>query len=198
MDHSWRAAADAGAPITVVGAGNWLISCDRIGPRVLELCTGRFGDDVELFESGSAGLALLDCIRGQELMLVVDACKGGCRSGEIRIIEMEYPTDLPYGPSMHQFGPLETLAIASHLYPEKLPRQTRLIVVETEGLNETELEDACGRVLTVLSREIAVWRGHHAKGDSLPTGSSRGAERHVPEPITRPEPNAADKQENAV
>jgi hydrogenase maturation protease len=152
----------ADVPITVVGAGNWLISCDRVGPRVLALCAERFGDGVELFDSGSAGLALLDCIRGQELMLVVDACKWGGRRGEIRVLDVDRASDPSSGFSVHQLGPLETLAVARQLTPEKLPRHVRLIAVETEGLNEAELELACGRVLAVLDKEIACWRERHA------------------------------------
>jgi hydrogenase maturation protease len=151
----------ADVPITIVGAGNWLISCDRVGPKVLALCADRFGDGVELFDSGSAGLALLDCIRGQELMLVVDACKWGGRRGEIRVMDVDRATDPSSGFSVHQLGPLETLAVVRHLSPEKLPRNMKLIAVETEGLNEAELEFVCGQVLAVLDKEIACWRDRH-------------------------------------
>ncbi|MFP4315915.1 MAG: hydrogenase maturation protease [Desulfovibrionales bacterium] len=150
-----------GPPITIVGAGNWLVSCDRIGPRVLQLCQRRYGSGVELFDSGSAGLALLDCIRGQDLLMVVDACKHGGPSGEITIREMDFISDLTHGPSVHQIGPLETLVVARHLYPERLPRRVLLVMVETEGMMESDLDSVCRRVIALLDREIFDWRKQH-------------------------------------
>jgi hypothetical protein len=66
------------ARVTVAGAGSRLIPCDSVGPRVLELCSGRFGEEVELFECGTTPLSLLDCIRGQELM-----AHSGCMHGRL-------------------------------------------------------------------------------------------------------------------
>jgi Ni,Fe-hydrogenase maturation factor len=75
----------ARAPISVAGAGNWLVPWDRIGPRVLELLEGRFpGSDVELVDLGSTGLALLDSLRAQELLILVDASSLGGAPGLIR------------------------------------------------------------------------------------------------------------------
>ncbi len=147
-------------PVTIVGAGNWLISCDRIGPRVLELCRDRFASEVELFNSGSAGLSLLDGLRGQELMLIVDACSQGWPSGEVRVREMDFSSPSARGSSLHQIGPLETLSVARQLYPEKIPRRVVLILVETEGLTETDIDQACTRVLAAVDKEIKLWRSH--------------------------------------
>jgi hydrogenase maturation protease len=146
------------ARVTVAGAGSRLIPCDSVGPRVLELCSGRFGEEVELFECGTTPLSLLDCIRGQELMLIVDACTGVFRSGEVRIMDLEQTHELTGGNGMHQLGPMEALAVARSLYPEKLPQRTVLVMVETEGLSGIELEKVCGRVLTVLDRQMEGWR----------------------------------------
>ena len=71
------------APVTIAGSGNWLLGHDRIGPRVLERVAGRWGDEVELVDIGTTSLALLDHLRGQELLLVVDACAGMASPGEV-------------------------------------------------------------------------------------------------------------------
>jgi hydrogenase maturation protease len=144
-------------PVTIAGAGNWLIACDRVGPRVLELLEGRYGADVELYDCGSSGLALLDCLRGQELLVVVDACRLGGESGDIRVIEADVIPASAHAQSVHQIGPLETLGVAAHLFPEHLPSRAMLVTVETEGLDEAGTESACRRVLRVLDGIVDAW-----------------------------------------
>ena len=62
--------------ILVAGAGNWLLASDRIGPRVLEMVSERYPSGVELCDIGSTALSLLDSLRGQDLLIVIDACVG--------------------------------------------------------------------------------------------------------------------------
>ncbi len=145
-------------PISIVGSGNWLISHDRIGPKVLELVEGRYGSEVELCHIGSAGLALLDYLHGQELMLVVDACLQGNQPGEICIIEPCLDTLNINITSVHQIGPLETLTFAKRLFPESMPQRIRLILVETDGIDEKKEAVACQEVLAILDQEIGAWQ----------------------------------------
>jgi hydrogenase maturation protease len=145
-------------PVTIAGAGNWLIACDRVGPRALELLEGRYGAEVELYDCGSSGLALLDCLRGQELLVVVDACRLGGESGEIRVIEADVLPESAHAQSVHQIGPLETLGVAAHLFPENLPSRAMLVTVETDGLDDAGTESACRRVLRVLDGIVDAWK----------------------------------------
>ena len=146
------------APVAVVGVGNWLVSYDRIGPLVLNLCEGRYGPDVELFDAGSAGLALLDCIDAQDLMLVVDACRSNGTPGKVRVAEMDVEAHMTSVPGLHQIGPLETLVVARHLFPEKLPRRLLFLLVETDGLSDDDLEQTGQRVVALIDEEIARYR----------------------------------------
>jgi hydrogenase maturation protease len=149
------------SPVSVVGAGHWLISYDRIGPRVLALIRGRYGPEVEICELGNTGFALLDHLRGQDLMLVVDACFLGGRAGEVRVIEPVLPTLDSRVTSVHQVGPLEALAVADRLFKESMPHRVVLIAVETEGVDKAAEWAACQRVVSILDREIdAWWRAH--------------------------------------
>ncbi len=148
-------------PISIVGAGNWLISYDKIGPQVLELVEGRYGSEVELCNIGSAGLALLDYLHGQELMLVVDACLQGNQPGEICIVEPCLDTLNMNITSVHQIGPLETLTFAKRLFPERMPLRIRLILVETNGIDDKKEAIACQEVLAILDREIEAWQRDH-------------------------------------
>lgn len=143
------------AAISIVGAGNWLVNHDSVGPRVLELARGRYGDTVELCETGSAGLALLDHLHGQDLMIIVDACTLGGKPGTIKVVDpAEYSASPSHNVSIHQINPFETLAVAKQIYPDQVPDRILLVLVETGNINELELERACSEVMELLDREI--------------------------------------------
>jgi hydrogenase maturation protease len=146
------------APVTVAGSGNWLLAQDRVGPQVLARLADRLPEEVELAELGSSSLALLDWLRGQELLVVVDACVGRGAPGEVSVSDTD-GGELPRGwPSLHQIGPLETLAVARALQPELLPRRVVLVQVETGGLPPEDEEHACAAAVTAVERELESWR----------------------------------------
>ena len=146
------------AAATITGAGNWLIGFDRIGPLVMEQVRGRYGaEDVEVCTLGGAAMALLDHLRGQELVLMVDACVGQGKPGEVYCYEPDL-TSSPAGVgSLHQIGPLETLLVAQHFCPETLPKRILFVAVETEGLDAGAEPAVCRQVVAILDREIAAW-----------------------------------------
>lgn len=149
---------DQSAPVAVVGAGNWLVASDRVGPRVLERIRGRYGPEVAIRNMGSAGLALLDHLHGQELMFLVDACLLGGPPGRVHVSELSFEgTPMSVG-SIHQIGPLETLTIAARLYPERMPKRAILIGIETEGMDDRTEEIACEEAVAILDGEIEGWR----------------------------------------
>jgi hydrogenase maturation protease len=141
-------------PIAVVGCGNWRVAADSTGPAILRRLVGRYGEEVETYDIGASALELLDCLSGQELMLIVDSSRGSGSPGEISLIEPDFDAVAADLPSLHQIGPLETLLVAAHLYPEKMPERVQLVLVETEGLAESALEGLIGPVVSVIDREI--------------------------------------------
>lgn len=148
------------APITVIGSGNWLISFDRVGPRVLELAEGRYVPaEVELRNTGSHGLALIDHLRGQDVVIVVDACLQGGRPGEVSVIA-DPPLEALGGheTSVHQLTPLETLTVAKRLDPRTMPKRLVLLLVETKNLEDDALDAVCERVLKLIDGELMSWR----------------------------------------
>lgn len=156
MSHAGK--AGTAPPVTIVGAGNWLLAIDRVGPLVLESIEGRYGPEVELCALGSGGLALLDHLRGQDLLLVVDACISGRAPGEVFAVEPDLEATTTRETSVHQIGPLEALVIAKLLFSERLPRRVRLLLVETEGIDEALERRACERVIALLDEEVELWR----------------------------------------
>lgn len=149
--------------VSIVGAGNWLISYDRIGPKVLELIQGRYSAEVELCELGSTSLALLDHIHGQELMIIIDACLQGKPLGEITVVAPNLNNLSVEITSVHQIGPLETLAVAKRLFQEKMPEKILLVMVETKGINEKMEVSACQQVVKILDKEINLWQRDHQR-----------------------------------
>ncbi len=146
------------APVAVIGVGNWLVSCDRIGPDVLRKCRKRFGPEIDLIEIGCVGLALLDHIAKQDLMIIVDACCGIGSRGEIMVKETDVNSlETTIGGS-HQIGAMETLAVANFLYPEKLPRKLIFILAETNGLDGSEMESLCDRIAGLIEERIDTWQ----------------------------------------
>ena len=142
----------------MAGAGNWLLASDRIGPRVLEMAEERYGTGVELCDIGSTALSLLDSLRGQDLLIVIDACVGRGTPGEVFVVEPDLSATPARGTSTHQIGPVETLVIARHLEPASMPRRTLLILVETGEFGAGDEEETCRHVIEVLDREIELRR----------------------------------------
>lgn len=136
--------------VTVAGVGNWLMGQDRVGPRVLEMVAGRYGEAVELVDIGSGGLALLDHLRGQRLLVVVDACIGRGQPGEVVVLDEIPDVMAATSVSAHQIGPAEALLIARHLQPETMPERVVLLLAETGGLDDRQLETTCERVMAEL------------------------------------------------
>lgn len=133
-----------------------MLVTDRIGPRVVESIADRYGPNVELHAIGTMPLALLDCIDGQDLMLIVDACIAGWKPGEVRIMEPDLAQASIGGEtSIHQLGPIQALVIARQLFTDRLPKKVMMILVETEGLDDATEERACGEVVSALDTAIA-------------------------------------------
>ena len=156
--------APSSVAVSVVGAGHWMLTYDRVGPRVLELCQGRFDPAVvELCETGTAGLGLLDFMRGQQLMIIVDACLSGVPAGTVMLQEPDLSEPVGRESSVHQLGPIEALQVAKHLQPALLPERTLLALVETGGIDEETLEVACRQVVELLDEQLTPYlqRGAH-------------------------------------
>jgi len=164
-----RGGFSAACPVTVVGSGNWLLSCDRVGPQVLAAIRERYGPEVELGVVGSHGLAVLDYLHHQDLLIVVDACVGMGIPGEVMLLEPDLDSPPGRETSVHQIGPVEALLVGRHLYPEKMPRRALLLLIETEGLDPPGEAESCRKAVDLLDHEINAWR----RGSSVPPTGER-------------------------
>ncbi len=151
--------------ISVVGCGNWQVRPDRLGPRILARLAERAPEDVELTDVGTTLLGLLDRLHRQELLVLVDACRAGAPPGTVAVSDVDDEIRVPPRPSLHQIGPLETLAIARELFPERCPRRIRFVTIETTDLDPEGEEVACRAALAAIEREIELAR---SRGATLP------------------------------
>lgn len=139
--------------VTVVGAGNALVEHDRVGPAVVRELRSLVGEEVEVCELRGDGLALLDLLRGQELLVVVDACALGGEPGAVEVLDLQSlraRVATGRGTTLHQIGPDEVLRVAEALFPETLPLKVLVVLVETGGLGDPELAQTQGRVIELV------------------------------------------------
>ena len=174
---------DADAPICVIGLGNLLQRDDAFGPRVVQRLErdATLPPDVELVDSGTAGLHLLTWIVGRRAVIFVDALTRSAEDpvrgapGELRVLDRErmLAGARPAGPriSPHQPEVREILAMAE--VAGGAPRDVLLIGVVPRDLDdglglspevEAAIEPAARRVLVELERLGArcAWRAAEA------------------------------------
>lgn len=146
------------AEVSIVGCGNWLQADDRIGPRVLRDLAGRLDPAVTIEDVGTSVLGLLDRLRGQQLLILVDACVGRAAPGTVLVVEPDLDGPVPPRASAHQIGPLETLIVGRELYPERFPRRVVWVLIETGGLDAEAEQRARRDAVALVEREIEPWR----------------------------------------
>lgn len=76
------------ARFVVVGLGNTVLGDDGVGVRVALACgKPEWGDDVELLDGGTVGLALLPRLADADGVIFVDAARLEAAPGTVRVVE---------------------------------------------------------------------------------------------------------------
>ncbi|AEA47851.1 hydrogenase maturation protease [Archaeoglobus veneficus SNP6] len=133
----------------VVGIGNAVLGDDSIGIRVAKELENEFEVKV------TTPSALLEAIAGYDRVVIVDAISGAGEIGDV--FEVELPEN-PRFTSSHSLGIIEMLSLGKVLYPEKMPKEVRIVAIEVgrmqigEGLSE-EVERALEKAVAFV-REI--------------------------------------------
>lgn len=124
----------------VVCVGNALVADDAAGPAVHEaLLALGLPAATSLRLLGVGGLALLDELGGEELLVAVDAVHLGAPPGTVH--EMDFDALPKAGPAVtsHGIGLREAIEVGRRLYPERMPRRVVLVGIEGrcfDGLGE--------------------------------------------------------------
>ncbi|WP_372808434.1 hydrogenase maturation protease [Pontiella sp.] len=146
--------------IAVVGIGNLLMSDDGVGVHVVQALQERNLENVELIDAGTAVLHTADCLRGVDLVVVVDALQAGREPGTVYLMSGSDAVENDYGLSVHSLG-LKTAL--NFLAPGELPAEWTVVGVEPEtveqgmGLSEAVRAAVPGAVRTVENL-IEEWR----------------------------------------
>ncbi len=116
----------------VVCIGNDLVADDAVGHALYHiLAQRRFDTDVRLCLLGVGGMAVVDQLRGEELLIVVDAVQFGSAPGTVHVLDWEQlPVSEMRPVSGHGIGVREALQVCQKLYPERTPRAIYLVGVE--------------------------------------------------------------------
>jgi hydrogenase maturation protease len=124
--------------ILVVCIGNDLAGDDGAGFAVYErLQAMHMPETVELLHLGLGGMALLDYLTGQKLVVVVDAVQLNGIPGTVHVIDWDrIPRNGKQAVSLHGISFLDTLEIAWKLYPDTVPDKAVLVGIEGSRFNE--------------------------------------------------------------
>ena len=126
----------------VLCVGNELVRDDGVGVRV-----GRVLQELELPDHVSVelrrviGFELLDELRADEQLLLVDASNRGVEPGTTQVLELSdaaQMAEIPY--CCHSVGLAEILKIASTMFPERVPPKAVIVGVEARDLENFGLD----------------------------------------------------------
>jgi hydrogenase maturation protease len=160
----------------VICLGNEMVRDDGIGVRV-----GRVLQRLPLPEQITVelrrmvGLELLDELRPDQALLLVDATQTGAEPGSISVLEFAEATDMAQAPyCCHGVGLAEVLVIARRLHPERLPSRATVVGIEAEELEsfgtsltatlQAALPEAVATVLAALKLSEELQRQGREEG----------------------------------
>lgn len=151
--------AEQRPPILVMAVGNILRRDDGFADAVLRFLEAEtLPETVELFDAGTSAIDLMDVFHGRDLLVVIDAVRGGKAPGALYRFSPEEVEDgaLPMN-SLHQVGLLETLKLGELVGCK--PQRTVVIGVQPEetGLGiglSASVREAVPRAVRQVLKEI--------------------------------------------
>lgn len=144
--------------IAIIGCGNPMRADDGVGPAVIaRLALAGLPPEVELFDAGTDGLAVMYRARGAQRLIIVDARSPEGRPGAI----FEVPGHLltvepPYGAGLHAFRWDHALFVGRKVFGADFPEDVEVILVEAGSLDfAAELSEPVARAAEEVARRIA-------------------------------------------
>ena len=118
----------------VVGIGNPLLKDDRVGIEVVEALKTQ-DSEVETAILHAVGFDVLDTIMGYEKAVIIDACQMGMTPGTVLEISPEEMFSQDNLINSHAVTLGATLKTGQMLFPEEMPIDLTLILVEVEDIS---------------------------------------------------------------
>jgi hydrogenase maturation protease len=146
--------------VLVIGLGNRLRGDDGVGAIVADAIRERNVAGIQAMAFDGDGAALLECWRGLDTVIVVDAMRSPAAPGSIQRFDAAHPLPaMGQARSTHGFGLAEAVEMARHL--DLLPRTLVVygIVSESCELGEGLSASAAAAVPRVVELVLADGRG---------------------------------------
>jgi len=120
------------ARVLVACVGNPLVADDAVGPAVYGILSeGPLPEGVRVELLAVGGVRLLDELRGERALVVVDAVRFGAPPGTVHVLPWDRIPESGAAPvTSHGIGVRETIDIGRLLYPERVPGEVLLVGVE--------------------------------------------------------------------
>jgi hydrogenase maturation protease len=121
-----------GRRVLVMCIGNSLVADDGAGCAVHDrLAARRLPEGVRLELAGVSGIALIDRLAGEDLLIVVDAVQFGAPPGTIRVWTWaDVPAARGAAVSLHGIGVREAIEVGRALCPEAMPAHVVMVGIE--------------------------------------------------------------------
>ena len=156
----WPDSSDEVRHVLILGLGNPLLGDEGIGVRVVEELQGlELPDGVTVVEGGTAGLGLVDLMKGYQKVIIVDAADMGHPPGcVVRFTPLEAQLKTVEAPlSLHQIGLGEALTLAEAL--EVAPAERIIIGVQPSQVEmgaglSPEVERAIPKIIRTILSEL--------------------------------------------
>jgi len=146
--------------VLIAGVGNVLRGDDGFGVEVLHRLGPEVPAEVELFESGIAGIGLVQqLLEGYDALILLDALDRGAEPGTLFVLEPERtPATSPGGPAaidLHQAGPEGVLRLAAAL--GVLPSRVWIVGCQAADWDElgVGLSEPVRRAVPAAVRQVA-------------------------------------------
>ena len=117
----------------VIGIGNLLRADDGVGIHVIQ----RLEDEIkgcDAVDMATAGIDLLEHIRGREKVVIVDAIITGSEPGTIHRVSI-HEMRSPAFAKTHGLNLYGTLMLGQLLYPDEMPKKLLILGVEASDVD---------------------------------------------------------------
>ncbi len=127
----------------VLGIGNPLLQDDRAGLEVVQRIS-RMDLPVDTQELYTVGFEVMDRLVEYDRAFVVDACRLGNEPGTVMEVSIDDIFSSNSLASSHAITLGATLKTAYHLFPDEMPGELRIFLIEVERVEEfTDVMSTC-------------------------------------------------------
>jgi hydrogenase maturation protease len=148
----------------VIGIGNTLLGDEGVGVHALnKLRLEGLPKDVILVEGGVGGIALLNCVRGVERAIFIDALSGNQPGRVYRLTERDLDTKVKgmlHPMSLHDVGLAEMIKIGQTVYPDEMPKEIVIYGIEIKEPKSysselsREVRNSMNKVVELIANEL--------------------------------------------